>query len=56
MTIDAMKNIGIWPSGFAGCGGLTGGFSCTRPRSTFDNASVVISSTTPEIRNGSRAS
>ena len=57
MTIEAMKNIGTWPSGFAGAAGLfaTGG-ACARSRSTFDSASAVISSTTPEITNGSRAS
>ena len=51
MTIDAMKNIGTWPSGFAGAAGsLAAGACCATSRSTFDSASVVISNTTPWTR------
>ena len=57
MTIEAMKNIGTWPSDFAGAAGfLSTGIDCARLRSTFDNASVTISSTSPEITNGNRGS
>jgi hypothetical protein len=55
MTIAAMKITGTVPSGFAGSAGLAGASSAT-PRSTRDNPSAVISSTTLEITNGSRAS
>ena len=57
MTIEAMKNVGTWPSDFAGAaGGFAAGGACARSRSTFDRASVVISSTAPEITKGSRGS
>ena len=57
MTIDPMKNIGTAPSDFAVPAGVfaTGG-ACARSRSTLDRASVVSSSTAPEITNGSRGS
>jgi hypothetical protein len=55
MTIAAMKITGTAPSGFAGAARLAGAGSAT-PRSTWDSASAVISSTTLESTNGSRAS
>jgi len=50
-----MKITGTVPSGFAGAARRAGALSTT-PRSTEDSASAVISSTTLEITNGSRAS
>ena len=55
MTIEAMKNIGTALSGFAGTAGFAAG-SSTMSRSTFDSASVVSSSTTPEMTKGNRGS
>ena len=52
-----MKIIGTVLSGFGGTtGSLEAGGCCAASRSTFDSASVVSSSTTPEIRNGIRGS
>ena len=52
-----MKNIGIRLSALAGAtGSLEAGGCRAMLRSTFDSASVVISSTTAEITKGSRGS
>jgi hypothetical protein len=51
-----MKNIGTWPSDFAGAAGGFAGGACAKSRSTLAKASVVINSTTPEITKGSRGS
>ena len=56
MTIEAMKNIGTRPSDLAGTGCFATRGACARLRSTFDKASAVNSSTTPDITNGRRGS
>jgi hypothetical protein len=52
-----MKIIGTRLNAFGGTtGSLEAGACCAASRSTFDSASVVSSSTSPEIRNGTRGS
>ena len=51
--IEAMKNIGTPLSGLAGSAGAAAG-SSAMSRSTFANAKVVSSSTTPRIQVASR--